>query len=269
MTGRYPVSIDGVLDEGKRNAFANTDSRLNPSIIGTKGSSRASDRSSYVGNSLNVASSDLRHSSIGGENAASVSQPRRKRGLDPSDPSTWTSSNTSRPRAASENLKAGTTPVTTGRDYETEPVFEEESSKSADQIPEVVLRPAPSQTLDSITEQTSTAPATTHAAVTQEPESPQQPKSLSPSSPRRDEDRLSSFSTVDSDQVTRIMTDGKDEEHVLQDSSEDERSSSEQDEQSPVRERGRTREADRLQEDSSPETTKSEMPKAPEIKGKI
>lgn len=272
MAGRPPVSIDGVLDQSKRNTFANTDPRLNPSIIGTKGS----ERSAYVGNSLSVASSSLRHSSIAGENAASVSQPRKKKALDPSDPSTWTSSSNSRPRAASETQRVEAPEMDIRKERQNEPVFEEEESKRMVPIPEVVVKPAPSQTQD--TAQTVAVPSTIYSAVTQAPESPQQANKLSPiSSPskgdgdpsRRFSNQTSSFSTVDSDQVTRIEdNDIKGDEHALQESSDEERSSSDMDTSSPVRERGRKRDADIERGDSSPESTKSEPPSAPEIRGK-
>lgn len=273
MAGRNPVSIDGVLDEGKKNALANTDPRLNPSIINTNGS----ERSSYVGNNLSVASSSLRHSSIAGENAASVSQPRKKKMLDPSDPSTWTSSHNSRPRAVSETQRAQGPDIVVGHERKHEPVFAEAENEITKEIPEVVVKPAPSQA--QAIEQTPIVQSSTYNAVTQAPVSPPQAKSLSPISPprkgeddpsRRFSNQTSSFSTVDSDQVTRIEdNDIKGDEHALQESSEEERSNSDMDERSPVRERGRTRDMDREQGDSSPESTRSDPASAPEIKGKF
>lgn len=284
MAKESSVSLQDLIDEENRTALASTDQ----SSASSPTTKRASQ---YVGNTLNVHSPNIRHSSIAGEGVGvtDLNQVRKKK-LDPSDPSTWTrphatSSNEHRPRATSEIQRAS---------FETN---EGDGASSTNSSPvnskSRMLDFATPKAQPSTVSNDIPAPPTTHAQVTSTDEtsatvapvtseSTQGHNNLSAISSqglgvkpdedeanRRFSNQSASFSTVtdDSDRIGPITKDEdkNNEEAVEESSGESDRSSSDEDPSSPVSERGRKRKSNR--EPPSPESNKAPTLVAPEIKG--
>lgn len=274
--------------------------------LGQAASKKASDGSSpasqYVrGSTLGVASPTTRHSSMPGVAEGTPSpNPRSsfsKKRLDPSDPSTWTSSHkpsfSERPRAASENIPRAEVPSihlesdadnaqvnrSAGVNLDGSSVAQDQTPSADTKIPEVATAASPQSVADSSPLESQGSPTVSSAGLTS-PET----KHVAPSSPkgfglavpkddspenRRFSNQSASFSSVttDSDRVGRTSYEGDRDEHVLQETSDESSSSSgssgedEEDNESVTDERGRKRKSERSSK--SPERRVEESPKEP------
>lgn len=287
------MTIEDILDEDNKDALAALEKTASSSPSRSK---KSSQRSQYVGNALTAPALALRHSSIAGEGQSGVTSPgqSRKKRLDPSDPSTWTTrhsvSDPPEPKQRSYSETQSRTDVPS-ISFDEDKEADGTKSKVDDNLAiaaqvAVAQAPARAQPILSGYSAATIQPGQPEArrsissATYAEPASPDASKNLSPpSSPemtrdggdRRGSNISATYSatTDDSDQIGPIS---RDDDDVLQESSEEEgRSSS--DEDSPVTERGRKRRESR--ETSSPSPTASReletpaSPEPPQIKGKL
>ncbi|KAK5939407.1 hypothetical protein PMZ80_008711 [Knufia obscura] len=260
MARRGSLTLQDSIDEENRTVLASPDRKRSSSPLVRTGFSPTSPSSPYARNTLGVDSPTARHGSIAGigVGVTSPGQTRKKR-LDPSDPSTWTSSHTTsptdaRPRASSESQGAGL------------PTFQFDPASEAYRGATNTAGVTQAQTPPSPTTQrkgsSSMAAALSgeidslHIGTGQAPANIQPVRHLAPSPAglgsgeeegtdgRRFSNQSASFSSMtdDSDRIGAITRDDmKDEEDAMDDTSEEERSDSDQDVGSPVSERGRRR----------------------------
>lgn len=274
------------IDEENRKLLASLDQKRSSSpSVRTRFSptSTTSPQSPYARNTLGVDSPTPRHGSIAGigVGVTSPTQPRKKR-LDPSDPSTWTSRVTTsptetRPRAASESQSTGVGVPIIQFDPPSEATKGSTNTASVTQA----QFPTPASTqrkgsgslaaalsgdLDSLHIGARQPTAGQPVSIYESPQTTR-PPALSPAGSgneaneqadrRRFSNQSASFSTMtdDSDRIGAITGgDDKNGEDAVQESTDEERSESDQDEGSPVSERGRKRKSNR--ESSSPDTSR-------------
>lgn len=270
------------IDEENRDLLSSPEHKQFSNPSATTRFSPAFPQSTYARNTLGVDSPTPRHGSIAGigVGVTSPTQPRKKR-LDPSDPSTWTSRATtsptvSRPRAASESQSTGVS-VPTIQFHPSEAIkgSTDTASVTQAQFPSaphterngsISLVAALHGDLDSVHVGARQPPAEQPVSIYESPQTARQPSLLPAGSSkeangyadhRRFSNQSASASTMtdDSDRIGAITGgDDKNEEDAVQESTEDERSDSDQDPGSPVSERGRNRKSNR--ESSLPETSR-------------
>lgn len=265
-------------------------------------SKKASDGTSPARGSLGVSSVTPRHGSIPGSGVGVTSSRQSrpsfsKKRLDPSDPSTWTSPHTptfDHPRASSELSRAevpaiqpeGGPEESLGNDSpgisldgssmaQTQALSDGSAQPSTSQStasPQNLAKDTPSevQTSPSNLKPVPDSPVVTSMA-------PPSPKGLSLGIPNDTPDdrgfsnQSASFSSVttDSDRIGHVLQDEDNNEQAVQESSNDDRSSSDQDDKSPDDKRGRSRTSHGSKSPGSNDDGRSQQtPMEPVILGK-
>lgn len=297
MAQRNSFSIEDVLDEDNRTALAdlakvksNSPSRKRAAPVISTASVGADPLTAvYVGNRLGVASPNVRHSSIAGEvtGVTSPNQSRKKR-LDPSDPSTWTSPNVvspieQRPRSRSENVERDGAVIGSesqdGGDQEGAiggAVANEEAVTTPSVAAATPLFSAATVVFENGSDRElspKTAPINSPVSLRGERVTPASPPNLAlpeEDNGRRFSQQSASFSTMTDDSDIGAITkdDVKGDDNALEEYSDSDRSDS--DEGSPNARRGRKRESN--VELESPVQTKqverNDTATPPQIKGR-
>lgn len=278
MARRGSTTLAESISEEINEVLDSDTSRLSP---------RSTTSPRYARNSLGVDAPTPRHGSIAGigVGVTSPTSNQRKKKLDPSDPSTWTSAATTsptdmRPRSQSETQTMNIPAITFDGSSESKPTTESnpttetghERERSgpiatalSEKLQNIALTSSKPRSRSPSIEKKSVAGPSTHSQITKSP-----PRHLA--SPVGDHRRISKSSAMstDSEAIGALVDDEHGHEEALQ-SSDDEKSTSDDEKDSPVMERGRKRDWNR--EEAAKDNTEvnggQEIQVKPEIRGKL